>query len=71
MNIIALISASTCLFSLVLISDSTSSPFLRFLYKNDLGYSCTITLPHKFYNQLDKLYLRKPVGMFAGTALNL
>lgn len=72
MNITALISVPgrTCLLSWALISDRASSPFLRFLYKNYFGYS-TITLPHKFHNQLDKLQLRNPVGMFGRTAINL
>lgn len=72
MNITALISVPVPVyFHLLWISDRTSSPFLSLLYKNYLGYSCTITLPYKLYNQLDKLHLRNPVGMFPGTALNL
>lgn len=56
----------------VLISDKESSLFLKvFVLKNYLGYSHTVILPQKFYNQLDKLHLKNPIGLFPETAKNV
>lgn len=71
MNVAACVSVPGPLW-FVLISDKESSLFKKSLcLKNYLAYSHTITLPQKFYNQLDKSHLRNPIGLFPGTVINL